>query len=80
VKYLVGTPKGRLTQHEAALAEKPWQAVRPQLRVKLLAHEGELYVLAESQARAGKERPYIQGESLRRRVYAFQPSRAVTLM
>jgi hypothetical protein len=56
VKYLVGTPKGRLTQHEAALAEKPWQAVRPQLRVKLLAHEGELYVLAESQARAGKER------------------------
>lgn len=37
VKYLVGTPKGRLTQYEAALAEKPWQAVRPQLRVKLLA-------------------------------------------
>jgi hypothetical protein len=56
VKYLVGTPKGRLTQYEAALAEKPWQAVRPQLRVKLLADKGELYVLAESQARAGKER------------------------
>jgi hypothetical protein len=56
VRYLVGTPKGRLTQYEAALAEKPWQAVRPQLRVKLLAQEGELYVLAESQARAGKER------------------------
>lgn len=56
VKYLVGTPKGRLTQYEAALAEKPWQAVRPQLRVKLLAQAGELYVLAESQARAGKER------------------------
>jgi hypothetical protein len=56
VKYLVGTPKGRLTHYEAALAEKPWQAVRPQLRVKLLAQAGELYVLAESQARAGKER------------------------
>jgi hypothetical protein len=56
VRYLVGTPKGRLTQYEAALAEKPWQAVRPQLRVKLLPQEGELYVLAESQARAGKER------------------------
>ena len=56
VKYLVSTPKGRLTQYEAALAEKPWQAVRPQLRVKLLAQAGELYVLAESQARAGKER------------------------
>lgn len=56
VRYLVGTPKGRLTRYEAALAEKPWQSVRPQLRVKLLPHDGELYVLAESQARAGKER------------------------
>jgi hypothetical protein len=56
VRYLVGTPKGRLTRYEAALAEKPWQAVRPQLRVKLLPQDGELYVLAESQARAGKER------------------------
>ena len=56
VRYLVGTPKARLTRYEAALAEKPWQAVRPQLRVKLLPQDGELYVLAESQARAGKER------------------------
>jgi hypothetical protein len=56
VRYLVGTPKGRLTRHEAALAEQPWHEVRPQLRVKLLPHDGELYVLAESQARAGKER------------------------
>ena len=56
VRYLVGTPKGRLTRYEAALAERPWQVVRPQLRVKLLPQDGELYVLAESQARAGKER------------------------
>lgn len=56
VRYLVGTPKGRLTRYEAALAERPWQDVRPALRVKLLPQEGELYVLAESQARAGKER------------------------
>jgi hypothetical protein len=56
VRYLVGTPKGRLTRHEAALAEQPWREVRPQLRVKLLPHARELYVLAESQARAGKER------------------------
>ena len=56
VRYLVGTPKGRLTRYEAALAEKPWQAVHPQLRVKLLPQDGELYVLAESEARAGKER------------------------
>ena len=56
VRYLVGTPKGRLTRYEAALAERPWQAVHPQLRVKLLPQDGELYVLADSQARAGKER------------------------
>jgi hypothetical protein len=56
VRYLVGTPKGRLTRYEAALAEKPWQTVRPQLRVKLLPQEGELYVLAESHARIAKER------------------------
>ena len=56
VRYLVGTPKSRLTRYEAALAGKPWQAVRPQLRVKLLPQDGELYVLAESAARAGKER------------------------
>ena len=56
VSYLVGTPKGRLTQLEQALAEKPWQQVRPQLRVKLLPQAGEVYVLAESGARIGKER------------------------
>lgn len=56
VKYLVGTPKGRLTQLEKELADKPWQAVRPHLRVKLLPHEGEVYVLAQSGARTAKER------------------------
>ena len=56
VHYLVGTPKGRLTTLEAALAKRPWQEVRPQLRVKRLPQEGELYVLAESAARASKER------------------------
>ena len=61
VSYLVGTPKGRLTQLEKKLVEKSWQEVRPQLRVKLLPHEGEVYVLAESGARIGKER------SMRRR-------------
>jgi hypothetical protein len=55
VKYLVGTPKGRLTRYESALAGKPWQCVRAGLRVKLLPKAGELYVLAESRARAGKE-------------------------
>jgi len=56
VSYLVGTPKGRLTKLEKELAEKPWQEVRPQLRVKLLPQDGEVYVLAESGARTHKER------------------------
>jgi transposase len=56
VSYLVGTPKGRLTKLEKDLSEKPWQEVRPQLRVKLLPQADEVYVLAESGARAGKER------------------------
>ena len=56
VSYLVGTPKGRLPKLEKELAEKPWQEIRPQLRVKLLAQDGEVYVLAESGARTHKER------------------------
>jgi hypothetical protein len=56
VRYLVGTPKGRLTRMESALADKPWQQVRPEMRVKLLPSEGEVYVLAESAARTSKER------------------------
>lgn len=56
VSYLVGTPKGRLTSLEASLADKPWQEVRPPLRVKLLPQEGEVYVLVERGPRKGKER------------------------
>lgn len=56
VSYLVGTPKGRLTRLEKELAEKPWQQVRSQLRVKLLPQDGEVYVLAQSTARTEKER------------------------
>lgn len=56
VSYLVGTPKGRLTQLEKKLVDQPWQQVREQLRVKLLPQDGETYVLAESGARTQKER------------------------
>jgi transposase len=56
VHYLVGTPKGRLTQYEKQLTELPWQAVRPGVEVKLLKEEKELYVLAQSQDRRKKER------------------------
>jgi transposase len=56
VSYLVGTPKGRLSQFNAALVEQEWQAVREGVEVKLRAQEGELYVLARSRARRHKER------------------------
>jgi hypothetical protein len=56
VQYLVGTPKGRLTALERALAAKPWQQARPEVRVKLLAQDRELYVFAESRDRIAKER------------------------
>lgn len=56
VQYLVGTPKGRLTALERALLDKPWKQARPDVRVKLLAQDSELYVFAESRARIAKER------------------------
>ena len=61
VYYLVGTPKGRLTQYERALIEKPWCKVRDGVDVKLLPEDGEVYVLAQSRDRIHKER------SMRRR-------------
>lgn len=56
VQYLVGTPRGRLSQYEQKLMELPWQVARQGVSVKLLAEGSELYVLAESQDRVGKER------------------------
>lgn len=58
--YLVGTPKGRLGRYEASLAELPWQKVREHVDVKLLAQDGELYVLARSKDRIAKERSIRQ--------------------
>jgi transposase len=56
VFYLVGTPKGRLTRLEQQLSERPWQQARPEVQVKLLAREGELYVFVQSASRIDKER------------------------
>ena len=60
-RYLVGTPKGRLSKLEQELAKLPWQEARPGVSVKLLPQEGELYVFAQSEDRIAKER------SMRRR-------------
>jgi Transposase DDE domain len=56
VRYLVGTPKGRLSKLEKAFLTKPWAQVREQVQVKLLEQDEELYVLALSQGRRNKER------------------------
>ena len=56
IRYLVGTPKGRLTRLEAELVKLPWQQARPSVRVKLLPKDKELYVFVESQDRLKKER------------------------
>ncbi len=56
VRYLVGTPKGRLSSLEQAFLAEPWETARAQVQVKLLEREGELYVLAKSEARVDKER------------------------
>jgi hypothetical protein len=56
VHYLVGTPKGRLSQLENALLAQSWQEARPGVDVKLLPRDGELYVYAQSRDRVAKER------------------------
>ena len=53
--YLVGTPKGKINQHEKKWLDLPWQKVRDSVDVKLYPHEGELYVLAKSEGRQLKE-------------------------
>src|SRR5215470_11298998 len=53
--YLVGTPKGRINQHEKKWLDLPWQKVRDSVEVKLYTHQNELYVLAKSEGRQQKE-------------------------
>ena len=53
--YLVGTPRGKISQHEKLWLDLPWQKVRDSVEVKLYQSEGELYVLAKSEGRQKKE-------------------------
>jgi transposase len=59
--YLVGTPRGRLTQLEDQLFGQPWKQVQPQIEVKLARAGEDLYVLTRSGGRRDKE------QSMRRR-------------
>ena len=68
--YLVGTPKGQLRRHQAALLEQAnWQTVREGLEVKLVgAPEGhERFVLCRSADRAAKESAMLQRQVKRLR-------------
>jgi transposase len=59
--YLVGTPRGRLTQLENQLFAEPWRTVQEQIEVKLARTDDDLYVLTRSGGRRDKE------QSMRRR-------------
>ena len=65
IHYLVGSPRGRLTQLEKAFLTKPWEDVRESVRVKLIEHEEETYVLARSQGRRDKEQS-MRGRRLKK--------------
>jgi len=85
VLYLVGTPKGRLSQLEKQLAGLSWQEAREGIEVKLLPQSGEVYVLAQSRQRVNKERAMRlrQMKALRDRLKeltAMQPTRDQLLM
>lgn len=55
--YIVGTPRRKLELFEQELLHGDWQSIpgRPGVKVQLVSHEGEVYVLAKSQDRAQKE-------------------------
>jgi hypothetical protein len=73
VRYLVGTPKGRLIRLEKLLVDKPWRKAREGVEVKLLAQDDELYVFAQSADRVSKER------AMRRRQLKWLWARLKTL-
>jgi transposase len=56
--YLVATPKRKLAAFEQELLKDDWAEVsgRPDIEVKLVEREGELYVLTRSRERAERER------------------------
>jgi hypothetical protein len=53
--YLVGTPRGRLSQLEKDFLSQPWTDVRDAVHVKLVERDGELYILTRSDGRRDKE-------------------------
>ena len=56
VSSRVATPRARLSALEKAFLGKPWEQAREAVSVKLLAQEGEWYLLAKSEGRLHQER------------------------
>jgi transposase len=56
INYLVGTPKGKLSNLEAEFLGLNWEEIREKLKVKLLSREKEVYILVKSEERINKER------------------------
>ena len=56
IHYLVGTPRGRLNKMENKFFDISWKKARESVDVKLLAEDGEIYILARSSDRINKER------------------------
>jgi transposase len=75
VHYLVGAPRGRLTQLEDSFLTQPWSQVREQVQVKLVEQDGEVYVLARSEGRRAKEKS-MRRKRLKRLVKRLKDIRA----
>ena len=55
IKYLVGTPRGRVKKTRDQWESAPWTQVRDSVQVKLFKEQEELYVVARSDGRQQKE-------------------------
>lgn len=54
-RYLVGTPRGRLSKLEGQLVHQPWRRVQNRIDVKLARDQEDLYVMTRSGGRRDKE-------------------------
>jgi hypothetical protein len=85
LRYLVGTPRSKITAMEKHWLDLPWQKVRDSVQVKLWSQGSELFVLAKSEGRQAKEnamrrRRLVQYLRALRRMRHSLPSRDQLMM
>lgn len=56
VQYIVGTPKAKLTKLQAKFVEQPWVKVKDSVKVKMIAEDNEIYILARSNNRVFRDK------------------------